>query len=248
MKDIGERDFLTPGDIEALVHDVFLRAGLAELSARAIARSVRCSESAGQRRLGLGLVPQMAEHLRCERVNCAAAPRLSDAGLAALLVDADGGFACPAVEAGLNGLVARALEFGIAILSIRNAYPVGSGLPFLDYCAAHGLVGIANVSGLVVRAAPNGNLVLEIEPCSLGLPQITTTMPLPVVPDRDISATAAPLFEGPVGPPFRLSHSFVAIRPNIWPFPPDASSEPAGQIQNSGIAVPPVLLEKIINA
>lgn len=242
VKDIGERDILAPGDIEALVLDVFLRAGLTADSAAPVARSIRHAETAGLRRLGLGLVPHMVEHLRCGRVNGGATFDLSESGPAALTVDADGGFPCPAVTIGLETLCDRAQTHGIAVLSVRNAYPVGAGRLFLDHCAARGLVGFANIAGLVAHAAPNGSMVLEIEQRQLGLSQASPMMQSRVVPDR---GTGRPIpFEGPLGPAFRLHHSFVAVRPSLWHHAPD----PPVAVQNSGIAVSPVLLEKIINA
>lgn len=242
VKDIGERDILAPGDIEALVIDVFLRAGLSPDSAAPVARSILSAETAGLRRLGLGLVPHMVEHLRCGRVNAAATPRMVDSAPAALTVEADGGFPCPAVAIGLETLCDRAQAHGIAVLSVRNAYPVGAGRLFLDHCAARGLVGFANVAGLVARAAPNGSMVLEVEQRQLGLTQASPMMQSRVVPDRGADSPIP--FEGPLGPAFRLHHSFVAVRSALWHHAPD----PPVAVQNSGIAVSPVLLEKIINA
>jgi hypothetical protein len=242
VKDIGERFILTPGDIEALVRDVLMRAGLSQAGATPLARSIRRAEIAGLRRLGLALVPHMVEHLRCDRVNGSAAARLTETAPAALSVDAEGGFSCPAVLAGLDALCDRAKTHGIAVLSVRNAYPVGSGLLFLDHCTAQGLIGFAQVAGLMARGAPNGSMVLEIEQRLLGLSQPSPLLPLPVIPGREGGPDTP--FEGPLGPAFRLHHSFVAVRPELWHHAPD----PPSPVQNSGIAVPSILLEKIINA
>jgi len=252
VKDIGEREILTVGDIEALIGDVFLRIGLTADAAAAMARSVSAAETAGLRRVGLGLMPQIVEHLRCGRVCIDAAPRLSETAPAGLTVDADGGFACPALELGLQALCNRAQAQGIAVLSVTNAYPVGSALPFLDHCAGQDLIGIASVAGLMTRAAPNGDLVQEIEPRSFGPLSSPAAVPaalLPVVPDTS-SATATSLtpFEGPLGPPFRLHHRFIALRRDLWHPDSPPQPRPPAFVQNSGIAVPVSLLEKIINA
>lgn len=240
VKDIGERYILPPGDIETLVRDVFLRAGLPASSATPVARSIRRAETAGLRRLGLGLVPHMVEHLRCERVNRSAEPVLHRSSPAALTVDADGGFPCPAVDLGFAPLCDLAQHQGIAVLSVENAYPVGAGILFLDQCALQGLVGFASMAGLAVRAVPNGTMELAVEPKLLGLQQAPPFVPLPVIPDREKEI----LYEGPLGPAFRLQHSFVAVRPELWHQPVD----PPPPVQNTGIAVSPGLLEKIINA
>jgi hypothetical protein len=248
VKDIGEHDVLTPGDIEALVRDVLARAGLSNASAAFVARSIRRAEIAGLRKLGLGLVPHMVEHLRCGRVSGAARPHLTETSTAALLVEADGGFACPAIETGLTALGDRAQDLGIAALSVRNAYPVGSGLPFLDYCSARGLVGIASIAGLVTRGGASGTLMLEIERRSLGFSRTSLATVLPIQPDPAMAAAALPPFEGPLGAPFGLHHCFVAIRADIWPTGQSHAPLPDTVIQNSGIAVSAGLLEKIINA
>lgn len=252
MKDIGECETLTAGEIEALVRDVFLRVGLSARPAAAVARSIRLAETSGMRRVGLGLVPHVVEHLRCGRASIDAVSRITTSTDVALDVDVEGGFACAAVEESLTALCDRAKRQGIAFLVVSNAYPMGSAQLFLDHCAEQGLTGIACFAGLAARAAANGSLVLEITPRTLGLPGGAGLDPsalMPLVPGAWPPETRGlPPFEGPLGPPFRLRHRFIVMRQDLWQ--PDIRNTGAacGPVQNSGIAVPVGLLEKIFNA
>lgn len=250
LKDIGERETLTPGDLTGLISDVFQRAGLSPDDAGAVGLSICRAEQAGLRRVGLGLVPHMIEHLRCGRVNATPVPVLSETGPATLDLDADGGFACPPLASAMQALTQVADRQGVAFLSLRNAYPLGSVLAFQDVCAAQGMMGIASFSGLEPRAAANGGLVMTIAPRCVGLPMPCETPSgmWPVTPQRPDMPDETLPFEGPLGAPFRLTHQFIVLRRGLWPGAdvPDITGTAAAI--NAGIAVPAGLLEKIINA
>ncbi|WP_071673860.1 Ldh family oxidoreductase [Nioella nitratireducens] len=245
MKDLGEEQHLAAADLLALVQDSLTRAGLSRSAADAVARNVLATERRGHRRIGLGLLPHMIEHLRCGRVSGGAAPRLTDIAPGAITVDAGGGFACPAVALGLIDLIDRARQLGVATLAIHNAYPLASPASGFDRLAVAGLHGIAIVAGLTPCPNPNGTLRLEIAHRTHGLGASDPRLPGALHRTGADGGTVPP-FEGPLGAPFRLSHRIIALRadlpvPTVSPLPPVAD-------EKAGIAVPLGLLEKIITA
>lgn len=244
MSDIGDSESMGAADIEALVRDCCLRAGFAAPVAEALARTILGAERAGQRRFGLGLLPQMIEHARAGRVDPEAEPTLDRAAPAVLRSDAGGGFACPAVAAATPDLAALAARQGLACLVVENAYPVASIAALGADLARCDLALLALVEGLVPRAGPGGRLSLAIEPLTHGLPPAANG---PLAWPHVTAPVIAPGFEGPVGPGFRLTHRFLAFRRAFWPAVGEAGA-PAPPVEDSGIAVPVRLLEKIINA
>ena len=118
-------------------------AGAGEVQARSVARSVRRAEEDGIGLVGLGYLPTYLAHLASGKVDGMAAPIVTQPRAAAVLVDACHGFAHPAVDAGLPGLIGAARACGMASLSIRRSYSIGVlGHPVEDIAAA-GLIALA---------------------------------------------------------------------------------------------------------
>jgi len=235
--DAGE--ILSAEDLEAFLQDTCRRAGFAAHAADSIAQTVVAAEQAGQRRLGLGLVPQMIEHARCGRVNPIAEPDLTQTDAAVLAVDAGGGFSCPAIAMATDRLATLTREHGLACLVLHRSYPVGSLLRLHRDLSETGLTLLARVDGLVPRAGVSGAVYLEVAPVSFGLPG--GPWPEPAWP-RDLHGAVH--FEGPVGPALSHTHRFVAVRSEHWP----GDAAMAAPAEESAIAVPASLLETIINA
>ena len=266
-------ELLSLADIETLARDVLIRAGTSASNGAAVARSIRLAERDGLRDAGLATLPDVVEHLRCGRVNGQATPRSHRTGPSALSIDADGGFACPAFEAGLTALHQAARNHGIAMLTIRNAYPMTLPAHPAEGCAAAGLVGICLATMRVPRpeggdiaaprqmalALPNGNMAPAIAQARTATGSVFATfvqlfaagLDLPV-PDAD-----APVFEGPLGGPFQAGHCLLAANPEALgaatgPARPDPTAEALqatrARTDSQGVAVPASLLQRIINA
>lgn len=246
MRDSVDVDRLGAGDIAALVRDTCQRAGFAAPVARAVTRSVLRAECAGQRRFGLGLLPQMIEHARAGRVDPAAVPTYEAVAPALLRVDAAGGFACSAFAAMLDDLAGRAKRHGLACAEVVNAYPVTSLAALHAAAGRHGLSLVADMQGLVARPTPAGRIILAIGPVAHGLAGAPGPLPAARVPEGQPTGSAAPDFEGPVGPAFRLTHRVILLGKAAWP--DGAAPAPHKEGAESGIAVPASLLEKILNA
>jgi (2R)-3-sulfolactate dehydrogenase (NADP+) len=163
------------------------RAGATALQAQAVARSVRAAEAEGTRGIGLGYVPWYAGHLRVGKIVGTAVPVVTRPRPGIVAVDAAGGFAHPAFEAGEAALVDAARAQGIAVLGIRGAYACGVLGYFTDRLARAGLVAMmfANASSTM---APWGGRVpfFGTNPWAFGAPRAGD----PLVVDSSSSATA----------------------------------------------------------
>ncbi len=82
-------------------------------------------------------------HLRAGRVLGKAMPRVSNERQAALLIDADNGFAFPACYMAIELAIDRARQNGIAMAAVTNSHHFGMAAYHLDPVAEAGMVGIA---------------------------------------------------------------------------------------------------------
>lgn len=82
-------------------------------------------------------------HLRAGRVLGMATPRVSNERQAALLIDADNGFAFPACYMAIELAIDRARQNGIAMAAVTNSHHFGMAAYHLDPVAEAGMVGIA---------------------------------------------------------------------------------------------------------
>lgn len=180
--------FITLNESFALASESFRRAGASPGQAAAVARSIRAAEAEGTRGIGLGYVQWYCQHLRVGKITGDAQPLISHPKPAAILVDALGGFAHPAYEAGEATLIAAAKTNGIAILGITNAYACGVLGYFTDRLARAGLASIA-VTNASSTMAPWGGKTpfFGTNPWAFGAPRAGDD---PLVIDSASSATA----------------------------------------------------------
>lgn len=137
-------------EIEELARAALAAKGAADAAARSVAVSIRRAEADGIRSVGLGYLPTYLSHLPTGKVDGGAVPIVSTPRPGAVLVDACGGFAHPAFDAGLPSLIDAARRNGSATLSIKRSYSIGVlGHPAEDI-AAHGLLALA-----VANSPPN---------------------------------------------------------------------------------------------
>jgi (2R)-3-sulfolactate dehydrogenase (NADP+) len=188
---MGQEDdamLISLDEAEALALAALTRAGAIPAQAAPVARSVRAAEAEGTRGIGLGYVPWYAGHLRAGKIVGDAVPAVTLSRPGAIRVDAAGGFAHPAYEAGEAALVAAARVQGIAILGVAGAYACGVLGYFTDRLARHGLVAIA-VTNASSTMAPWGGRTpfFGTNPWSLGAPRAGQD---PLVIDSSSSATA----------------------------------------------------------
>ena len=118
-------------------------AGASDAQANCTAHALVSAEAQGLASHGLSRVAMYTSHLRHQRVDGQAVPRVAHSANAAVVVDAAEGFAFPACELAIAQAIARARDNGIALGLVANSHHFGAAAWHLEAVAAAGMVGIA---------------------------------------------------------------------------------------------------------
>jgi (2R)-3-sulfolactate dehydrogenase (NADP+) len=172
---------------EQIATKALIRAGANHTQASAVARSIRAAEAEGTRGIGLGYLPWYCQHLRVGKIAGLVTPAATQPHPGVVTVNAMGGFAHPAYEAGEGPLIAAAQAQGIAILGVSNAYACGVLGYFADRLARAGLVSITTTNASSTMAPWGGKTpFFGTNPWAFGAPRDGD----PLVIDASSSATA----------------------------------------------------------
>ena len=164
------------------------RAGATSLQAEPVARSIQQAEAEGTRGIGLGYLQWYCQHVKVGKIIGNAMPVITHPRPATICVDAKGGFAHPAFEAGQTALIQAATVQGIAILGISNSYACGV-LGYFSYRLAQaGLVSISFTNASSTMAPWGGRMpFFGTNPWAFGAPRAGNA---PLVIDSSSAATA----------------------------------------------------------
>jgi (2R)-3-sulfolactate dehydrogenase (NADP+) len=113
---------LSPDEARALIRRAFLGSGATAANARYFTEAILDTELSGLEGHGFYWLQFYCEHLRSGKVDGKARPGVVGLSPVAFRIDAKGGFAHPAIEAGFRKLVPAARRHGIAAMSIHNSY------------------------------------------------------------------------------------------------------------------------------
>ncbi|MCP4328581.1 MAG: Ldh family oxidoreductase [Alphaproteobacteria bacterium] len=162
---------MSVAEIEALALAALIESGTLESNAAPLARAVATSERDGIPSHGLMYLATYCEHVRCGKVDGRAVPELHRQSPGSLIVDAQTGFAHPAIELGFPALIEAARENGIAGLGIRNSYNCGVLGYHTERLATAGLLGIGFTNAPASIAPVNGRSpVVGTNPISVAVP------------------------------------------------------------------------------
>ena len=146
-------------------------AGARQDNAASVARSTVAAERDGIRSHGLMYVPVYAEHVACGKVDGAAVPSVERTRPGAIRVDAQSGFAHPAIDAGWGDLMAAARENGVAVMTLHNSYNCGVLGHHAERLAAAGFLGLCFTNAPASIAPIGGRKpVVGTNPFALGVP------------------------------------------------------------------------------
>ena len=123
-----------------LVERCLTGAGLAADAARSTAQALVSAERDGQKGHGLSRVSSYVEQIACGKVSKTARPsarRLSDA---ASIIDAEFGFAYPAIDLAIEELCALAESSVVALAAVRHSHHFGQAGAHVERLAERGLV------------------------------------------------------------------------------------------------------------
>ncbi|MDJ0751315.1 MAG: Ldh family oxidoreductase [Woeseiaceae bacterium] len=125
-----------------LVAQKLVASGTSESNAYSVAQALVAAEADGQAGHGLSRVASYAAQARSGKVDGRATPVVSRPALALLRIDANSGFAYPAVDLACEELPAVARKTGIAAACIHNSHHFGQAGAHAERLARQGLVAL----------------------------------------------------------------------------------------------------------
>ena len=173
---------------EALIQGALLNNNVSLENAESVARALVAAEIDGQSGHGFARVASYAAQAKSGKVAGHARPSLSYSGTALIRVDAQHGFAFPAIDMAIRELSVLARQTGIAAAAIRNSHHCGQLGMHVERLAEAGLVGLMVANTPKAMAPWGGNRpVFGTNPIALAAPRSTGA---PVVVDLSLSKIA----------------------------------------------------------
>jgi delta1-piperideine-2-carboxylate reductase len=141
--------------LSALLEKIFLRHGTSAEVARVLAQNCASAERDGAHSHGVFRIPGYVSTLQSGWVNGQAVAVVEDVASGFVRVDANNGFAQPALAAARELLVQKARNAGIAVLAIRNSHHFAALWPDVEPFADEGLVALSVVNSMTC-VVPHG--------------------------------------------------------------------------------------------
>jgi (2R)-3-sulfolactate dehydrogenase (NADP+) len=179
---------LTLAEVAALTRAALARSGVAAWNLDPLVDSVVAAEADGIHSHGLARLPTYCEHARCGKIDGAARPVLNRPRPGLVRVDAQDGFAHPAIELGLPALMEAARTQGIAALAVTRSYNCGVVGHHVERIAQGGLLALGFVNAPASMAPAGGTRpVFGTNPIAFAAPR--GDLP-PLVLDQSASVVA----------------------------------------------------------
>lgn len=179
---------LLPQDLLNLAQQVFIKAGAPAEVALSVAQALAKAELQGLSSHGFSRIPFYADQVKSGKIKANNRPEISRPAQGVLLVDAQNGFAFPAIEAGLREGEPVAKELGICGLAITNSHHCGVLGIYARQIAENGLISLI-FSNTPAAMAPWGGSKASFgtNPIAFGCPR---KKGYPVVIDLSLSKVA----------------------------------------------------------
>ena len=163
-------------DAQSLVQDALAASGANLHAASATASALVAAEADGQKGHGLARVPSYAGQVKSGKVNGGADPRVISEAPSGVVIDADFGFAYPAINLAIEELPARTRNTGIAAAAIQRSHHFGQAGAHAERLAEKGFI------ALVFGNSPKGIAFWGAAEPSMGTNPIAFSAPLPEGP------------------------------------------------------------------
>ena len=188
MSKVADGISLTLGEVETLTRQVLLDCGVDPRNEPSITASVVAAEAEGIHSHGLARLPTYCEHARVGKIDGKARPVLDSPKPGLVRVDAQSGFAHPAIDFGLPALCEAARAQGIAALAITNSYNCGVVGYHVERIASEGFLTLGFVNAPASIAPMGGTKpVFGTNPIALAVPRAGRE---PLVLDQSSSVVA----------------------------------------------------------
>ena len=129
-------------DATTLVAKAFERLTVPSDAALSVARALVAAEAEGQVGHGFSRLGDYAAQVRNGKINAGATVSLHHRAPASIYVNADKGFAFPALDMALDAGLPLAKEMGIAVMTIGNSHHCGALSVQVERMAKTGLIGL----------------------------------------------------------------------------------------------------------
>ncbi len=173
---------------EALAVRVLLAAGTSRGNAQAVAKALIAAELDGLASHGLSRLPFYADQVASGMIDGAAVPEVTRPAASVIHVDARGGFAYPAIDAGLDAADATVRATGVVAVAIARSHHCGALGHFVERLAERGLVSLFFSNSPAAIAPWGGRAALfGTNPIAFGLPRPNAP---PLVVDLSLSVAA----------------------------------------------------------
>lgn len=139
---MSDTDQIGLDEARALIKDALRASGATEAQAGPTAAALVAAEAEGQVGHGFSRLEDYAAQVRTGKINPDAEITTTQLQPASILVNADCGFAYPAIEMAIATLIPNANEMGIAIAAIGNSHHCGALSLQVEKLADAGLIGL----------------------------------------------------------------------------------------------------------
>ena len=151
-----EKENISIGEAEALISGAMTANGVPDAVSRSVATALVAAETEGQVGHGFSRLADYIAQFRSGKVNQSAEPQCQVTGDTAFLIDAQNGFAFPALDMALERGIDAARKYGSATMSVTRSHHCGALSVQVDKLARKGLVGMM-VANAPAAIAPWGS-------------------------------------------------------------------------------------------
>ncbi len=146
---------LSLSEAHALLYDALYANGVAKNVANSVADALVCAQAEGQVGHGFSRLEDYIKQYNVGKINNNASVKLHNTSATSALIDADNGFAYPAMETAISWGIKTAQELGTAQISVMNSHHCGSLAGHVAKIAQAGFIGIM-VANTPAAIAPWG--------------------------------------------------------------------------------------------
>lgn len=133
---------VTLAEARDFVIEQLMAASVSAENAADVADALVAAEADGLKGHGLSRLPSYAAQARSGKVDGHAIPVVTRSTPAVIMVDAQGGFAYPALKKGSAALIETTKEVGVAVLGVHHSNHCGVAGHHVERLADHGLVAL----------------------------------------------------------------------------------------------------------
>jgi LDH2 family malate/lactate/ureidoglycolate dehydrogenase len=174
--------------LASAVADIFTALGIAPAAARIVAQDLVLADLEGVGSHGVMLMPMYVERIQKGSVSKRSEGDVVSDNKAAIVIDAGNALGQLTAHQAVNLVSARAKDFGMATVAVRNAFHFGTAGRYARLIAEHGCIGIVMSNTRPLMPVPGGaEAITGNNPIAFALP---CNGEHPVEVDMALSATA----------------------------------------------------------